>query len=72
MQVINITHLPQVASKGDTHFFVYKEATPDGNATRIRRLSREERVVEIAKMLSGDTVTPAAMAQARELLGYTE
>ncbi len=72
MQVINITHLPQVASKGDTHFFVYKEATPEGNATRIRRLGREERIGEIAKMLSGDTVTPAAMAQARELLGYTE
>lgn len=72
MQVINITHLPQVASKGDTHFFVFKEATPEGNATRIRLLGREERIGEIAKMLSGDTVTPAAIAQARELLGYKE
>ena len=70
MQVVNITHLPQVASKGETHFLVYKEASPSGNVTRIRLLDREARVGEIAKMLSGSEVTEAAVAQARALLGY--
>ena len=70
MQVVNITHLPQVASKGETHFLVYKEAPPSGNVTRIRLLDREARVGEIAKMLSGSEVTEAAVAQARALLGY--
>lgn len=68
MQVVNITHLPQVASKGDTHFFVYKEETEQGTSSRIRRLDSEERRWEIAKMLSGSTVTEAALAQARVLL----
>ena len=70
MQVVNITHLPQVASQGETHFLVYKEASPSGNVTRIRLLDREARVGEIAKMLSGSEVTEAAVAQARALLGY--
>lgn len=70
MQVVNITHLPQVASKGDTHFLVYKENRPDGTVTRIMLLDRERRVAEIAKMLSGSKVTDAAMQQARTLLGY--
>ena len=70
MQVVNITHLPQVASKGETHFLVYKEASPSGNVTRIRLLDREARVGEIAKMFSGSEVTEAAVAQARALLGY--
>lgn len=65
MQVVDITHLPQVASKGDTHFVVYKR---DGE-TRIARLTPEERVTEIAKMLSGSELTPAALEQARILLG---
>ena len=65
MQVINITHLPQVASKGETHLLVYKEAS----RTFIKKLSYEERVAEIAKMLSGSSVTEAAIAQARYLLG---
>ena len=65
MQVINITHLPQVASKGSTHFIVYKR---DGE-TRISRLTPEERITEIAKMLSGNEVTEAALTQARILLG---
>ncbi len=68
MQVVNITHLPQVASKGDTHFLVYKEETEEGASSRIRRLDSEERRLEIAKMLSGSTVTEAALAQARVLL----
>ena len=69
LQVINITHLPQVASKGDHHFFVYKEDTPSGTQTRIRELTADERVTEIAKMLSGSAVTQAAIDQARLLLG---
>ena len=64
MQVIDITHLPQVASKGNRHFLVYK----DNSATHIRPLDETERVEEIAKMLSGDTITDAALAQARILL----
>lgn len=69
MQVVNITHLPQVASKGLTHFVVYKEATAMGTRSRIRQLTGAERVEEIARMLSGSSVTEAAMAQARLLLG---
>ena len=68
MQVINITHLPQVASKGKTHFVVYKEDTLLGAMTSIRQLSARERVDEIAKMLSGSTVTAAAVEQAKCLL----
>jgi len=67
MQVIDITHLPQVASKGSTHFAVYKR---DGQ-THIARLSPDERTTEIAKMLSGSEITEAAMTQARILLGET-
>ena len=65
MQVVNITHLPQVASKGAAHFVVYKR---DGR-TGIARLTDEERITEIAKMLSGSRITDAAIAQARILLG---
>lgn len=65
MQVVNITHLPQIASKGETHFRVYKDSE---GRTQIGQLSAEERVVEIAKMLSGTTVTEEAVAQARRLL----
>ena len=68
MQVINITHLPQVASKGKTHFVVYKEDTLLGITTSIRQLSARERIDEIAKMLSGSTVTAAAIEQAKCLL----
>ena len=64
MQVIDITHSPQVASKGQRHFLVYKEQS----RSNIRPLSAEERVEEIAKMLSGDTITEAALAQAKHLL----
>lgn len=65
MQVVDITHLPQVASKGTTHFVVYKR---EGH-TGITRLTDTERVDEIAKMLSGSSITDAAVAQARILLG---
>lgn len=65
MQVLNITHLPQVASKGERHYFVYKDASA---GTHIRLLSAEERIEHIAAMLSGSAVTEAARTQARELL----
>ena len=70
MQVVNITHLPQVASKGNTHFMVYKEMSDSGTVSRIKLLQPDERVREIAKMLSGTSVTDAALSQARFLLGY--
>ncbi len=63
MQVINITHLPQVAAKGSDHFEVYKD-----NGTHIRKLNHSERVEHIAAMLSGATITKAAVEQAKELL----
>lgn len=66
-QVVNITHLPQVASKGDTHFKVYKDSG-DGR-THLKLLSPEERISEVAAMLSGTDVTEAALEQARALLG---
>ena len=68
MQVVNITHLPQVASKGDTQFLVYKEEEGPEPRTRIRKLTPEERITEIAKMLSGSSVTEAALSQARILI----
>ena len=65
MQVVAITHLPQVASKGESHFVVYKEQS----TTRLTRLGEDDRITEIAKMLSGSEITSAAMSQARILLG---
>ncbi len=67
-QVIAITHLPQMAGKGEDHLFVYKETDSNITNTRIKRLTKNERVEEIAKMLSGDQPTKAAIANARELL----
>lgn len=68
MQVITITHLPQIASKGEEHYFVYKEDQPDRTITRIRQLTHNERIREVARMLSGATLTEASLANARELL----
>jgi DNA repair protein RecN (Recombination protein N) len=68
MQVINITHLPQIAAKGDSHFLVYKTEKSDGVETGMKILNQEERVQEIAKMLSNDNPTPEALANARSLL----
>ena len=65
MQVVAITHLPQVASKGESHFVVYKQ----NSRTNITHLQADERVEEIAKMLSGSVITEAALSQARVLLG---
>lgn len=68
MQVIAITHLPQVAAKGTTHFKVYKEDDETSTNTRIRSLSETERIDELALMLSGDTHDEAARAAAKSLL----
>jgi DNA repair protein RecN (Recombination protein N) len=69
VQVINITHLPQIAAKGDNHYLVYKEDTATATYSRVRRLNSAERIDEIAKMLSGSRITEAAIAQAKALLG---
>ncbi len=68
IQVITITHLPQVAAKGNAHFKVYKEDDDESTHTRIRELTGDDRVGEIAVMLSGSTVDEAARANARSLL----
>ena len=68
IQVITITHLPQVAAKGDNHFKVYKQDTADSTHTSVRRLESDERVMEIAAMLSGDKVSEAAIDNAKILL----
>ncbi len=67
-QVIVITHLPQIAASGDTHYFVYKEIIGDRSVTRIKSISDAERELEIAKMISGDNPTQGALQSARELL----
>lgn len=67
-QVICITHQPQIAGKADAHFFVYKEIVRDAVKTNIRQLSTEERITTIAKMLSGEKPTAAAMENAREMV----
>jgi len=68
MQVISITHLPQVAAKGKYHYLVYKSDTEKSTNTYIKLLSEEERVYEIAKMLSGKNVTEAAINNAKILI----
>ena len=68
-QVISITHLPQIAARGCAHYKVYKEDTESGTNSHICRLTDEERVREIANMLSGSTMTEAALNNARALLG---
>ena len=67
-QVISITHLPQIAAKGATHYKVYKEETPQGTTSHMTMLSPDERIQEIAQMLSGSNVTEAAIENAKTLL----
>jgi len=67
-QVICITHQPQIAGKGDAHLYVYKEIQGDAVKTKIRLLDKESRIIAIAKMLSGEKPTAAAMENARELV----
>jgi DNA repair protein RecN (Recombination protein N) len=68
LQVITITHLPQIAAKGQSHYFVYKDDEGATTYTRIKQLNNDERVLEIAKMLSGDKPGESALQNARELL----
>jgi DNA repair protein RecN (Recombination protein N) len=68
MQVVNITHLPQVASRGTMHFHVYKEDSGDSTITRIKLLSPGERIQEVARLLSGSEVTENAVRNAKELI----
>ncbi len=67
-QIISITHLPQLAAKGNTHFYVYKKEEEGLTRTSIKKLSETERVDELAKMLSGEKVSEAAINNAKELL----
>lgn len=68
MQIISITHLPQIAGRGKVHYKVFKTETEESTHTQIRRINDEERVVELAKMLSGSHVSEAALQNAAELL----
>ena len=67
-QVICITHLPQVAAKGEAHFFVYKDHSAAKTISKVKQLSHEERVQELAKMIAGSNPSAAAQASAKELL----
>jgi len=68
LQVVSITHLPQIASKAKSHFFVYKDEDNEKTRSCIRQLSHDERVTEIAKMLSNDKITPEAIKAAEVIL----
>lgn len=68
-QVISITHLPQIAAKGAAHYKVYKEDTADATVSHICALTTEERINELAQMMSAGTLTEAAINNAREMLG---
>ncbi|MBK7572410.1 MAG: DNA repair protein RecN [Bacteroidetes bacterium] len=69
LQLLAITHLPQIASRGEVHFFVYKEVIGKRTFTKVSKLKSEDRIVEVARMLSGDKPTAIAMQNAKELLG---
>ena len=69
-QVISITHLPQIASLGSAHYKVYKKDNETETTSHIRKLTEEERVEEIAHMLSGSTLTEAAINNAKALLKH--
>ena len=68
-QVISITHLPQIAARGSHHYKVFKVETPQGTQTQMKQLEPDERIHEIAQMLSGESVTEATLQNSRELLG---
>jgi DNA repair protein RecN (Recombination protein N) len=69
-QLIAITHLHQIAAKGDAHYFVYKDHSADRTVSRIRQLSTEERVLEIAQMIGGAKPAPSIIDNAREMLSH--
>lgn len=68
MQVFSITHLPQIAAKGQSHFKVYKKDINQNTVTALKKLAPKERLIEIAQMLSGNTVSDSAVAHAQQLL----
>ena len=68
MQVFTITHLPQIAAKGDSHFKVYKEDVDHKSTTKLIRLKENDRIVEIAQMLGGEKLTDSAVLHAKSLL----
>ena len=68
MQVITITHLPQIAAKGNQHYKVFKEDVAGVTTTNLKQLSEDERIVEIAEMLSGKNISDSAITHAKELL----
>ncbi|MDN5200481.1 DNA repair protein RecN [Fulvivirgaceae bacterium BMA10] len=70
-QVIAISHLPQFAARGDAHYYVYKDNSTDKTVSKIRKLSEDERVEEIAKMIGGDNPTNSAFENARQLMNLT-
>ena len=68
MQVITITHLPQIAARGDVHYKVFKRADNGLVESNIKRLNQEERISELAEMLGGKEMTSSAIAHAKQLL----
>lgn len=68
-QVIVISHLPQIAAKGDTHYFVYKDNSSSKTISKIRKLSQEERITAIAQMIGGENPSATAFESAKELMG---
>jgi DNA repair protein RecN (Recombination protein N) len=68
MQVFTITHLPQIAAKGDTHYKVFKEDINEVTQTQLKKLNPDERIVEIAQMLGGSEISTSAIAHAKQLL----
>ena len=68
MQVFSITHLPQIASKGHWHYKVYKTDINNITQTQMKALTQDERIVELAQMLGGNTITESAIAHAKQLL----
>ena len=68
MQILSITHLPQIAAKGEQHIKVYKEDLQNTTVTHLKQLSQEERIVEIAQMIGGKNITDTTLANAKELL----
>ncbi|WP_329903035.1 DNA repair protein RecN [Porphyromonas pogonae] len=68
MQVIAVTHLPQIAASGNSHYFVYKDSTNDTTVSTIKELSKQERIEEIARMQSGNNLSEISLAAAKQLL----
>ena len=71
IQVIAITHLHQIAGRGSSHFFVYKDNSSAKTVSRIKTLSQDERIIEIAKMIGGEHPSENAIHSAIEMLGIT-